>query len=410
MGKSDRSLRAASSAFAPHAPLLFPDPFVSLDMLSGAAFLYFSWPIMITTPPVIVTPESLGMMRLVEERQPVWASTITSVLRLHAGTLAAFEAVQKDLEPLQGAMFLVWPVYPAGTADLEASGGLLDAYSPSCGTRPALAPVDCASSELARHIFLEQYLALGKDLQLLYEYCGNLLEASTFDRTLACAYLLRLQAMRANPELKVVLLTNPSLLPLLDEMPVEPLSAVEPTRLQDVVAWEFFRQLLSPYLDPLDSRRAELVADIAGNRQDEIARLRARCGALAADVPERGGTNTTIMDVASHIRRRVEPELQALLRLDRDAFGDYAANLFSDERVWLSIVSFAAAMTAGQSAAAQGAALAALGVAGAKAVAALRDKGRTLRQSHYALVYRVATCTRRGPPDTGRSRGGWVNS
>ncbi len=372
------------------APFLLPDPLVSVNLVSGAAFLYFSWPIMVTTPPFIVEPDSLQMMRLMDERKPDWGKKLAGILALHASLLSAFEEVQKTLQPLARALMFVWPVYPATQADLEATAELLT-NTTSGDAQAVAAPIDCACGELARHIFLEQYLAFDRDLPRLYEYCEGLLQRDRLERALQSAYVMRVRAMSADQGLREVLLTNNTLLPLLDALPIEPSVMPDTATLQDVVAWEYFRQLLSPFLDPLDSRKAELVADMAAHRSDEVTRLRARCARLASETWADGDSENRAEIVARHIRSEVAPDLQELVQLDSRNFADYIASVFSDEKVWLAFAATGAAMAAGHAAAAQGAALAGLATAGAKAVGALRDKGRLLRQSDYALIYRVAS-------------------
>ena len=48
--------------------IVFPDPVTSLDMLSGAAFLYFDTPIILTIPPQLIKKESFELFKLVRSK------------------------------------------------------------------------------------------------------------------------------------------------------------------------------------------------------------------------------------------------------------------------------------------------------------------------------------------------------
>jgi hypothetical protein len=102
----------------------------------------------------------------------------------------------------------------------------------------------------------------------------------------------------------------------------------------DVITWELFRQILSPYVDPLNHQRAEALADILANRTEELERYRKKCEQLADQMQ----TPETLAELTARVQRfvrlHIADEIAELLRLNRRARDDYIAAVLEDEKTW----------------------------------------------------------------------------
>ena len=112
------------------------------------------------------------------------------------------------------------------------------------------------------------------DWKPIKDYCDELFGKYSLHELLAQAYIFRMPILQATP---TIMLSNQNLIHLLSSLPVEPSDKVtsESTDItRDVIAWEFFRQLLSPTVDPLDANKIILIARMKSSRKDEINRLK----------------------------------------------------------------------------------------------------------------------------------------
>jgi hypothetical protein len=57
---------------SPESVWLLPDPIAAPSMLSAGSLLYFDAPLILTSPPGVVTQNSFAMTEIINERNPFW--------------------------------------------------------------------------------------------------------------------------------------------------------------------------------------------------------------------------------------------------------------------------------------------------------------------------------------------------
>jgi hypothetical protein len=226
------------------------------------------------------------------------------------------------------------------------------------------------------------------DWTRLFDYCAALF-SEELDTVLTTAYMLRVPLLQRSAE---VLLSNGRLIPFLASLPVVPdlgdKDGDHGKRL-DVVAWEFFRQLVSPVVDPLNEARVKKVGEIIARDRGEIERLRKRCLALALELGEESDLTVLQSRIRNHIRAHVEEEIQAILEIDRQATRQLLDSVFSDEKTWAGIALLLCSLLSGGQILTAGSAIYALSSLGAKAFQVARKRRETLKASGYTLLYRM---------------------
>jgi hypothetical protein len=402
--------------------LVFPDPCWDRSLISGALFLYFhDEKVGLTLHPSVSTfltgIDPFDFIRLVEARKPHWMPKFSRFIdywRVFQSNLRETSAL---LEPLRGtALNTIWMSYPKGAEAWDAAEELLASSDLPLREVAELIDPFSASDELFAHIFFERYLelyeghrtpeqmfALGaeaarsgnarKPVQLdwtaLYAFCNERFHSAELEALLATAYMFRLPILRAVP---TILLSNPNLVRFLASLPVEANragGATEPNIHFDVVAWEFFRQLVSPRLDPLNAETVQEIVGLTRTRLAEIDRLKRRCLSLAEGLGSETNLEELQKRIRQHIRAHVEPELQAVLSLDKKASREFLDSVFSDEKTWLGVATFVYSLLQGGPALTAAAAIYALSSLGSKAVKAAATRRQKLEVSDFALLYRI---------------------
>jgi hypothetical protein len=201
--------------------------------------------------------------------------------------------------------------------------------------------------------------------------------------------MFRIGALRDIP---AALLSNQDLLPLLASLPVSAgLDAThEPGNIDpDVIAWEFFRQLVSPAVDPIDPTKVTLLGEMLRGRKGEISRLRNRCYQLGRDLRGERSLGVLVPRVRETIRASVANDLQDLLRIDKKTLSDFLTKIFSDEKNWVAIASFIGGLLTGGEALTAGAAIYGLSTVGAAAFKEAAQRREKLSTNAYTLLYRM---------------------
>lgn len=174
----------------------------------------------------------------------------------------------------------------------------------------------------------------------------------------------------------------------LDLLPVE--TTIKEQKIDiDVVAWEIFRQIVSPRLDPLDAERVLLISDILKNRKNEVERLRLKCTILAEQMERPNALENLPSNIASFVRPQVEKEIGELLGINRQALDDFLTSLFADQMTWLAFFAFISGMISNQITITTGGAIGALSSVSAKAFKTAADRRQKLKNSDFTLVYRL---------------------
>ena len=414
---------SGSSSLVPTFPVAFPDPIFELDMVSGACFLYFREPILFTLLPTVslVFVDPFKLVELVRQRNPQWADNFFTVFNLWRRQHESYSKTAEVLGPLHGQGYkTIRVVYPRGSSAMKESSMLLESSKLQLDDIYQTIDPVCASGELVGHLLFEMYLekvhkekdtdAIRRmstdyyqalltrgptyldqkaDLEPLFEYCESLFTQESLASLLVKSYMFRMPMLKGY---RTMLLTNQRLVTFLSSLPVEYTGdAPSPKYIDDdVIAWELFRELLSPKLDPLDERRVALICELRESRKEEVEHLRLKCQTLAEELRETGTQDVMSDVVTTFIRRHVEREISELLRLDKTALENFFESLFSDEKTWLFIVSLIGGMLSGTPYLTAGATVAALCSVGAKAFKAAAERKRKLRESDYALIYRIS--------------------
>jgi hypothetical protein len=184
------------------------------------------------------------------------------------------------------------------------------------------------------------------DWTAVYEYCSEIFTRHSLPELLTRAYMFRMPAVKDAP---AILLSNPHILKFLNSLPINlPERNASKAELDaDVIAWEFFRQLVSPFADPLDAKKVALVNAMLNNRRHEVERLKNKCYALAGNLANEEHLDQLTSHVRDHIKGHVSNELQQLLELDHKAFQEYLVEVFSDDKTWVALSSFVLGVIAG---------------------------------------------------------------
>jgi hypothetical protein len=403
--------------------LLFPDPCWNEHIISGSAFLYFNdepilFPLHASVSTFITGIDPFEFQRLVEERQPRWGPAFLEFMARWQVFRSRLESAGKLLEPLRGKCFkTAWIIYPRGANAWTAAEELLSASRLSYTEIASSIDPFCAADELFSHIFFEKYLelyhpgresdhfvALGQraatqdrppkvaiDWSALYGCCEHLFGSADLRRLLTVAYMFRMPMVsRASS----VLLSNPGLVAFLESLQVESsigANSKEPKDMLDVVAWEFFRQLVSPVVDPLDAERVRRLETVLNTRAGEIARMKTRCLQLAQELGQESDIRVLEGRIREYVRVNVQKDVQDVLGLDNENLRKLMEAVFADEKTWLGIsgILFSLLHGGGGSILSVGSAICALSSLGSKAVKVAGTQRETLRSNDYALLYRL---------------------
>jgi len=402
--------------------LVLPDACWRRDLASGALFLYFcDDPIGLTLHPSVTTfvtgVDPFDFFRLVEERQPPWAQPFFDFVKIWKAYRVGIEDVSKLLEPVKGKAFkTILLSYARGGGAWESATELLS--SSELTKADIIRSIDpfSAADELFSHIFFEKYLelyfptsgpatliAMGMELAKsaekrppidvdwaqIYNYCETLFANNDVDQLLATAYMLRMPLLQS---LDAVLLSNERLMPFLTSLPVDSTCKPEsknPADLLDVAAWEFFRQLVSPIVDPLDEGRVPKLSNLIRGKGEEIRRLKNRCLGLAQELGYEANLETLQKKIRNHIHVRVQKDVQAVLDLDKQAVDELLNSVFSDEKTWLGISALLYSLVNGGPILTAGSAVYALSNLGSKAFKSAADRKEKLKVNDFALLYRM---------------------
>jgi hypothetical protein len=269
-----------------------------------------------------------------------------------------------------------------------------------------------AADELYSHIFFEKFLEIygghrsdeelrnfaaeraksegsqprQVDWQALYEYVDKLFANKELDEIFTITYMFRLPF-----SIPIVLLSNPRLIDFLASLPVEvrrPKYQKEPLDL-DIIAWEFFRQLISPKIDPLTEQSVGLICRLIEAHPAEIDALVRKCLALAQDLGQETNLEALQSRISQHIRANVEGEIESLLFVDKAATNDFLDLVFGDYKSWAAIGTLLYSLQHGDPLITAGGAIGALATVGSKAVKAAAQRRKKLETSEYALLYRM---------------------
>jgi hypothetical protein len=381
---------AASGSARSIGPIVFPDPLTSTHLVSAATFLYFDVPITLPSPIWIPDEDAYGLHHLVFDRDPEWATRFFQMDNLYGGQVDAWKRTTELLEPLRdtfkGSLF----AFDADTTALEEGLAFLQATGETVDTAVTRLDLGAAAGEVFHHLLIDKYFELDRDLDALFEYCGEFFAVDSPAQLLVPCYLPRLTLTpRVAGASDVLLFNNMQLVPLLDKLPVEIDEEPDATISTSMVAWEIFAQILAQQLDPLDADRVDRLARLRKHHHDEVKSLKAKCLLLAEDMPPIDSLQGLIGAVERFLRHQVNEEIASLFELNRSAVESFVESVVTDQKTWLAVATSIASAFTGQSLLTAGAALATVSSLGAKAAKSAFDRRRKLRTSDYRVLYRI---------------------
>ena len=369
--------------------IIFPDPVSSLTQITGAILLYFDRRLLMGLPASVVPnvgEQSFRMMQLLKDRDPPWAAALYSLFGLARQQSIGVGSVLDRLASVRDATLTsVYLSYAAGDEPFSAASEAATELARRLDGASAHITHATAASDLIRHIFLEAFLEKSSDTSALYEYCEQLFTNNSLEHLLLSAYLLRVTALKLVTTTSGVLLINPRVTEFLAAaVPVVP--EIAPSDVIDVVAWEIFRRIISPRLDPLTDDRIALIGEIRNTRSAERTALVDRCRDTASRLVEQRGMMKPD-ELCRYVETRVEPEIAALLELDRKAVRFVIDELFSDKALWVALANLIAGLASGTPLMSATGAVTALAVVGADVYKAGVKIRSTIEESDLRLLY-----------------------
>lgn len=381
-----------------HNSIFFlPDPLISPSIISGAVFLYFDGPFLATSPPSVVTPDSLRLLDVVKSRNPPWSHHIFNIANsLDAVNIAAHDTWDNLRAIAPEAFDMVYLAFPANQEAYRRVDNWVAASGYNYESLSKLIEPSLGWAELARHIFVECYLELDRDINSLYSYCDKILGTESLDSLIVSSYLLRLQVLLNIPSETRVLFTNERLAPFFEKLTLRLPDKTSATDNEtpsvegidsDIIAWEFFRVLVSPLIDPLDKHRLALLTRIKSNHHNEVLRLRALCRELSAELSGEKSVVGLGDKAISAIDAKLRKELRSIFELDETTWRTYRNGLAADKVLWSSFASMLAGVSGSGPMFTAAGIIAALTSVGSNAFKARAERDEKLRQSDLALLH-----------------------
>lgn len=355
-----------------------------------------------------------------ESKSPKWKDDFQKFHNLWYDHELRVLGTDRLLLPLKEPCFLtIQLAYDRGKHAWEVSGDILESSSLAMDEISGMIDPLHAADELFAHIFFEKVLevqhpdegidslvqvgmetARGQEGELrlrrdfdwgpVYAYCDELFGKHSLPDLLTRAYMFRVPILQQSNEF---ILSNERLIHFLASLPVshDP-SGSDPCGQDtlDVIAWEFFRQLLSPYLDPLNDSKVRTIGGIIQKRSEEIDRLKNKCYALANDISSATNLERLVRTVSDHIKAKVLNDLNDLLQINKESFDAFITDLFSDQKTWAAVAAFLFSLLHGGEILTAGSAVAALSAFGSKAFKHAAARKKKLRCSKYSLIYRMS--------------------
>ncbi|MBB6276558.1 hypothetical protein [Porphyromonas circumdentaria] len=394
--------------------LLYPDSLYDLDSISCTTFMYFQEEPFATTLHPTVSMGLTGFnptlfLDYINKKNPSWIKNYWMMFNSWDKSEHKLHKTSNLLKPLRDLNISnsVWLVYSKNEGAIEKAKELISLIGIDYKTLLGYINIEQAFQELMAHIHFEKFVELygvpPKNNPLswvfeprkinyseLYRYCDSFFRQYTLEEALVNAYFTRLINMES---FESIMLSNENLMPLLkyfnnnQEVTEDEINYYDQL---DVISWEIFRQLLSPYIDEIEQeKRVKATLKIIRERNEEITRFRNKCWVLAEDFRGSKKIESLERDVAKHIKINAIPEIQELLKLDSKAFSTLMDRVFSDEKTWVGIATYIISVFSENEILTAGSAIYALSSLGSKSFSTLKDIQNTINQSDYSLIYRL---------------------
>lgn len=393
--------------------LLYPDSLYDLDTISCSVFMYFQEdPFAETLHPTVSMfiggCDPFKYREFVIKKNPVWKNTYLSLFNVWFNSEGRLHNTTTLLEPIKklGLLKSIWLIYSKSEETLAQVKELILKVGVDYKTLFNAINIDHASQELMAHIHFEKFLEIygspsekpsnsyaprNVDFRSLYEYCDSFFKRNSAEELLVNAYFLRLVSLQYFDK---IMLSNEKLIPFLNRLQNNWGSSKEISwsykEQVDVVAWEIFRQLLSPYIDNFDSKkRISLTEEFIIERKGEIEKLKFKCWKLAEDFKGEKNLENLSSNISHHISVYAENDIQELLKIDNKSFIELRDKIFSDEKTWIGLTAFIISIFTGGEIMTAGSAIITLSNIMAKSYKTYHETKKSIDKSDYSLIYRI---------------------
>lgn len=393
--------------------LLYPDSLYDIDSISCSTFMYFQDdPFGSTLLPTVSMPltdcNPTKFLEFINEKNPTW---IKNYWMLYNSWYASSQKLYKTtelLKPIQEKKLIksIWLVYPKTERIIEKAKETILKTGIDYKTLINLINIEHAFQELMAHIHFEMFLELygspsenpttsftprNIDYSLLYNYCDKFFNQYSIEEALVNTYFLRLISPQ---QINNIMLSNEKLIPILNQIDSKNENSKKSTynyqEQIDVVTWEIFRQILSPYIDKFTPEtRIGLTNDYINGRNGEIKKLKNKCWKLAEDFKGEQDSEKLSLNISKHISIHVESEIQELLQIDKKSLFDLKNKIFSDEKTWIGLSAFIISTFTGGELLTAGSAIVTLSNLLANGFKTQQETKKTINQSDYSLIYRI---------------------
>jgi hypothetical protein len=374
-------------------PFVYPDPLTEVRCIDGAAFLYFSE----VAVPLPVQPVSdysewgADLWDMVVQRHPSWAHAFLFLWDTWQDEIRGVNSTLQTLSPLKDRIKLVMMVYDADQSALDRSRNLInEAHYTTERVLTEVATLGGAAGELMKHLILEEWLNRDNDLESLYEYCATIFTSDRIPGMLAESYLLRCTPFSFDIK-GTILLNNEHLVPFLDHLRAELGPPAQPESVpSDIITWELFRQILTPYLDPITEATAEKIAECLSERHEEIIAFKRQCERLSDKLAEIPDLERMKSEVTRFIDLYVKDEIASLLNIRDATRRDIVERVLADRIAWAGTLGFIYGAVHGDPTISVAGAIGALAFIGSSVSHSIADYKRMMHASSYKLVYRLS--------------------
>ncbi|RWU10656.1 hypothetical protein [Pedobacter chitinilyticus] len=392
--------------------LLFPDSLYSIENISFANFLYFQKEhVALTLQPSASMPfggcDPYQFLRYIQTRQPKWQPIYVKIFSEWVKSSKDVIDTFKHLEPLKDAGVVKTILLSYSRTEKTLGDTISFVKDTNIAYRElfSMINIDQAYQELMAHLCFEIFLQLYGpkdnvldqdprivDFGALYEYCDRFFDRYSLEEALVNCYFFRFYKVgNAND----ILLSNTNIIPILDtartqhaeEVHIEPSSYNDRI---DVVSFEIFRQIISPYLDDTDKEiRSDVTADLILNQNEEVIKLKNKCWKLAENFKGEKDLGVITSNIAKYISVNVESDIKALLKLDAKTYGSIKDKIFADQKSWIGLGGFVFSAYSDKPLITVGASIALLSSVLAKSYQTVQENRKAISQSDYSLIYRL---------------------
>lgn len=392
--------------------LIYPDSLYDVNSISCASFLYFKkGQIGITLHPTVSMMltgcDPFDFIKYVEEKNPDWKNSYYSIFNMWLDSQKRIKETSDLLKHMHELKLYksIWLSYSKTEEAFKKAEVLIDSFGISYKDLLKVINIEHAAQELMAHLHFEKILEIyGEpkekittefikrevDYNHLYNYCDKFFAENSIEEALGKAYFFRMITLK---DFDNFMLSNEKLIPLLSKLPKsdnEANTTPNDKDTNDVVCWELFRQLVSPYLDEKENGiRISTTIDFLQMRVGEIKNLKNKCLILAENFKADHNLTSLKDNVADYVAVHVEKDIQDLFALDRNAFKEIRDKIFSDEKTWFTLLTFITSIYTGGALITAGAGLAGLSNIIAKTYGVKANINKEIIKSDYALLYRI---------------------